>query len=406
MHSVLAFLRRNPGKSLLLAIFFLFCIAYLAAAGNGFGYYRHLAAALLSGRLDVDSGFIDPLHLRDFSFFNGRYFYPMGILPALVLLPMVLVFGINFPQTALVLVLTAAITWLLYRIARRFQFSESDALWIALGVLVGSPLAFLVLRGTVFDTYLTHLLSFACLLGALAEYQGRRRWFAMGALVGLSALARPLTIFAALFFFAAAWTDPHAANARWKKIYIFFLPLAGAVIVIAAYNYLRFGNLFEVGYAFQLMPPEVIAARQTGLFSVRHFLDNFYRAFLALPVPVLAPDSQKSIIFPYLTFSGKGTSLLLTFPLLFLLLWVRKFPRENIFAFLTAAAIALPNLAAFANGEYQFGYRYGFDFFPFLLFALLAGLPAARLKRAGKILIITGALLNAGLTLPVLFGLA
>ena len=218
-------------------------------------------------------------------------------------------------------------------------------------------------------------------------------------------MARPLTIFTAIFFFITAWTDRGETTSRWKKIYLFFLPLAMSATVIAAYNYLRFGNLFEVGYTFQLIAPEVVAARNVGLFSLRHFPGNFYRAFLALPMPILALNSQESIIFPYLTFDGKGISLLVTFPFLFLLARIRKFSREVALGVLTAVVIALSNLGSFASGEHQFGYRYGFDFLPFLLIALLAGLPTPRLGRLGKIVILAGALVNAWLTLPVLLGL-
>lgn len=196
MRAALAFLRRHPGPLLVLATAFVFGVAYLAAAGNGWGTYRRLSQAMLAGRLDIDARQLDPGHLRDLAVFQGRYYYPMGVLPALVLLPGVAALGVDFPQGVLVVALAVAMGGLTYRLARRLGYGERDALWVVVALLLASPLAYLVLRATVFDTYLTHLLTLTCLLAALAEYLGRRRWWLLGALVGLSTLARPLTVVA------------------------------------------------------------------------------------------------------------------------------------------------------------------------------------------------------------------
>lgn len=182
------------------------------------------------------------------------------------------------------------------------------------------------------------------------------------------------------------------------------VPLAAAVAMILAYNALRFGNPFETGYSYQLIDPATVAARHIGLFSWQHFPGNFYRALLAGPVPIFASGNPILLRFPYLTFDGRGLSWLLGWPLLVLLLRVdcrRPLVRPSA---VTAGAIALPLLASFAHGEHQYGYRFAFDFLPFLLLALLAGLPG-RLGRTGKALIVIGGLFNAWLTLPVLLHL-
>lgn len=74
-------------------------------------------------------------------------------------------------------------------------------------------------------------------------------------------------------------------------------------------------------------------------------------------------------------------------------------------ALLTAAVIGGALLTSFAHGEHQYGWRFGFDFLPFLLVALLDGLPR-QIGRLGRALTIGGIGINAWLTMPVLFNLS
>lgn len=97
MNEALTFIRRHPGPLVLLATAFVFAAVYLAAAGNGFGSYRRIAGAMISGRLDIPLADVDPLHLRDLSCVGKHCYYPMGVLPAVVMLPGVAALGLNFP---------------------------------------------------------------------------------------------------------------------------------------------------------------------------------------------------------------------------------------------------------------------------------------------------------------------
>ncbi|MDO8559755.1 MAG: glycosyltransferase 87 family protein, partial [bacterium] len=283
---------------------------YLAVAGNGYGYYRHLAQAMLDGELGLPAETVPAGQLRDFSQYGDTLYYPMGVLPAAILMPAVAGMGVDFPQAVMVLALAASIAYLAYQLARRLSWSERDALWLSAGFLLSSPLAYLVLGSTVFDAYLAHLVSLACLLSALVEHLGRRRWWLTGVLVGLSAMSRPLTAGAAVFFWLAATREP---SSRAKKILVFTVPLLAALSLIAAYNFARFGDPLEAGYSYQLIDPATVQAREIGLFSLRHIPRNFTRAFLAGPKIILAQGSQNIPVFPYLTFGGSGMSLLLTF---------------------------------------------------------------------------------------------
>ncbi|TSC76463.1 MAG: hypothetical protein G01um101431_596 [Parcubacteria group bacterium Gr01-1014_31] len=370
---------------------------YLAFAGNGYGYYRRIAQAMLGGKLGLPVGTVPAGNLRDFSQYGDTLYYPMGVLPAAILVPAVAGMGVDFPQAVMVLALAAAIASLAYQLARRRSWSERDALWLAAGFLFSSPLAYLILRATVFDAYLAHLVSLACLLSALVEYNGRRRWWLMGMLVGLSAMSRPLTAGAAVFFWLAVTREPLL---RAKKIFAFTLPLVCTLSLIAAYNFARFDNPWEAGYTYQLIDPATVQARQLGLISWRHVQRNFTRAFLAGPKLIFAEGSQNIPVFPYITFDGSGMSLLLTFPLLFLFFRTRWRTPDAGASLTAAAAIALPLLMTFAGGDHQFGYRFGFDYLPLLMYALVASRP--QLGGFGRALIIVGAMTNAFLTAPAL----
>lgn len=398
-----AFIRRHPGSWLGLATATLFAVLYLAAAGNGWGYYRHLSQAFLAGRLDVDARLIDPHHLRDFAEFNGRYYYPMGMLPAIMLLPGVAIFGLDFPQGTLVVALAIAIGFLVYRIARRCAWGERDALWLVVAVMLGSPLAYLVLRATVFDAYLAHLLSLAGMLAALVEHLGKRRPWVIGAWLGLATMARPITVLAVIFFLMTELVSAVPGRKKFWRALAMLVPLVIAVASIGGYNALRFGHPLEAGYAYQLIDQNTVLARRLGTFSLRHIPGNFYRALLAGPVPIFAAGSKILLQFPYFTFDGNGTSALLTWPLLLMLFFVNTRAAEVRWSLLAAGAIAVALLLSFATGNHQYGYRYGFDFIPFLLLALVSGL--RELGASGRRLIIAGLVVNAWLTLPVLLNL-
>lgn len=401
MQPTIAFIRRHPGPWLCLATAALFAVLYLAAAGNGWGYYRHLSQAFLSGRLDVDARLVDPQHAWDFSLYQDRFYYPMGVLPALVLLPGVALMGLDFPQGALVVVLAVAIGLLVYRLARRAAWPEREALWLTIGVCLASPASYLVLRGATFDTYLTHLLQLACLLAALVEYLGRRRWWLMGALLGLSVMARPLTALGAIFFLAAIFRNQGTTREKKFRLAAFAVPLGLLMATVAGYNALRFENPLEFGYRYQL--PDMAGNPNFLAFSTAYAPGNFYRAVLAGPVPIFAAGSKILLQFPYLTFDGNGTSMLLTWPMLLLLFFINFRAAATRWSLIAAGAVAGTLLFSFATGYHQYGYRYGFDFVPFLLLALVSGLRG--LGAAGRILVIAGIALNAWLTLPVLLNL-
>ena len=69
-----------------------------------FPYFNYLADALLHGQLHLRTV---PLRVLDLSYFNGQYFLYWSPLPAILLMPFVALFGIQFSDVAFTLVIAA-----------------------------------------------------------------------------------------------------------------------------------------------------------------------------------------------------------------------------------------------------------------------------------------------------------
>ena len=142
------------------------------------------------------------------------------------------------------------------------------------------------------------------------------------------------------------------------------IPLVLVGLGMGFYNYLRYGNPFELGYRY--MQLELLLARRvesTGSFNISYLAENLHNALLKLP-------SFKSIC-PFVAMDGWGLSLLVSTPLLFMLIiapW-----REKVVQAMTLGAllVAIPSLLYYNTGYLQTGYRYALDFLPFLFIPVL-----------------------------------
>src|SRR5690349_3886952 len=98
-------------------------------------YFNYLADSFLHGQLHLR---LLPLVRQDLSFYDGDYYLYWPPLPAIVLMPFVAVFGVNFSDvffTILVASVNVGVVALLLRAAREEHLIESDELTRALLIL-------------------------------------------------------------------------------------------------------------------------------------------------------------------------------------------------------------------------------------------------------------------------------
>ena len=185
---------------------------------------------------------------------------------------------------------------------------------------------------------------------------------------------------------------------RIKEFLKLGLPFGIAVILIGLYNYERFGNPFNGGYAYQVLFPDSAVSRSYGVFSLIHVPTNFYAAFLSAPLTIVKNSSSWLLKFPYIQNNPNGMSMFITSPYL-LYLFTQKWKtydkeaRNLIVATLISCLLVL---SFYGIGKDQYGYRYSLDFLPglFMLFMLIYRKNHDFISKGMKFLLLGAGVLN------------
>lgn len=236
--------------------------------------------------------------LHDVSLYRGKYYIYFGVVPAvLVLLPFRVVTGVDLPLGAAVLgfVLAgyAVQLGLLEAVRRRFFPRVGAVAGAAVGVVVGfaSCTPVLLRRSSLYDVpissgFFLAMAALACLYAALVRKGGRLWWVAASSLCwGLAVGCRPIYLLApgclvlACGFWLRAerevWRD---WRARGRLLGAAFGPLAAVGLLLAAYNYARFGAMGEFGVKYILSG---VYEAKIEHFRLRYVAYNVFGYFFA-----------------------------------------------------------------------------------------------------------------------------
>lgn len=312
----------------------------------------------------------------DSAFFNGRYFFPLGPFPAILLVPFVFffsMFGAMFLQGYVNIALAVFVAYCWVRIARALGYTDRDAYWWTSTFCIGS--AFIAVVFFPAYAHFAHMITAALLCVALFEYLTKKRFWVIGTAVALAIATRVTAGGASLFFLLAIFFLSHEPlRARVRQAALFCAPIMGVGFGLAVYNYIRFEHILETGYALQLISeryPALSVAREYGLMALRHLPGNLYYFFLAPPQPVFADGVSHVLKFPFVRPDPWGMSILITSPYLIWLLFFRIRDRLSWFLLAGIGAIALPLFLYYGIGFRQYGYRYAIDFMPFAFLLLM-----------------------------------
>ncbi len=325
--------------------------------------YVLLADAFRHGRVWIDwpGAWIDALA------FGGRHYIIEAPLPALLLLPAVLIRGTAVSQTALSVILGGVATFAAYDIARALDVPRRATLVLCAFFLFGTDLFWCAFLGDVW--FIAHVASVAFVLLALRELFGARRgWlvavFAACAVESRFALVLALPVLAALLWFGTGTGSESEGqtHGRGRRVISFTLALIPFAVASIAYNFARWGLPYDIGYTvwYHLDP----AGSPTGSpFQLRYLGYQLYSFLIQFP--------EVHARFPFLVPSLAGIALTWTSPGLVLAFFART-PQRLVVAMWTATAlVAAPNLLYYVDGYAQFGMRHALDFEPFL-FILMA----------------------------------
>jgi hypothetical protein len=310
--------------------------------------YVWQADAFLHGRLHMpDAG----AHL-DWIFHEGRKYSHQGVLPGVLLMPFVKIWGLGFELRHFAALVGAAIAVVVWHFTRTIGLAGWRRLAGWAFPVLGTTIWFEAKSGTTWGV--ASLCSVLFLFLALDEYFGARRLHLVGLFVGIAALARGPALLA-LFGFALAVRDP-------RKVFRLGLGAALPVLVMVGYNAARFGTITDKALELHYLRDNYRLGRPPGLFSVAHVPSNLHSWLF------LGPQFQDA--FPWIRPTFYGMAITLTSPGVFSALTAR---RERWLG-LCAGTVVVPAALLYANGFSQFGMRYLLDAIPFLSALILIAL--------------------------------
>jgi hypothetical protein len=317
---------------------------------------------------------------------SATWYVSFPPLPAVLMLPLVALFGLRANDVIFTVLLAACVPPALFGLLRNLRARElsprddRDALWLVALFGVGSVFYYSAVIGEVW--YTAHVVTCLLLVGYTAAAVEARRPATAGLLLGLAVATRALPMLLALPLFACeAWRCRRAELVRVTARFAAPLALVGAVL--AWHNQVRFGNPFEFGHDYLVIrwTPRI---ERWGLLNYHFLSRNLAAALTLLPRFVRQP--------PFVLTSRHGLSLLVTTPALAYLLWPRERPLLHRPLWLTTATVALPTLLYQNDGFVQFGYRFSLDYMVFL--TLLLALGARPIDRVFKVLVLVGVAVN------------
>lgn len=331
--------------------------------------YIHQARAFLNGRLDVDKQYCDV------AVYNGRYYSPFPPFPAVVLLPFVALFGLTSSNiTFISLAMTILNAILMARIFGKLDINSNYIKWLTAAFIFGTGYWLCISRGSYGVWHFAHIVSVTCLFFAINEVFGRNRGILTGMFLGLSFLSRQLTIFAIFFLFVAMLHNPNPLSNRKKIINIASFVFASAlcVSVYLAFNWLRFGNIFDTGYSYIHLRWLLKLRHETfGTFSLFYVPFNFINMFLQ----GFHMDFRSGFYLWDMKMDRFGTSLTFASPFIFVAIRALSQKKKLILsAWVSICLMLICMLFYYNNGYSQVNtQRFTLDFMPILIVLIALG---------------------------------
>jgi hypothetical protein len=312
----------------------------------------------LHGRMYVENG--DQYTWLELAIYNDRYYVSFPPIPSVVMVPLVLLFGMDTPNNLLVGLYGLLSAALAYRImVCRGRTPRVAAFW-ALVMVFGSNMLWMTTNGGVWFQAQALCMVF-CLGGVLAAVTGHRALSTT--LVALGVGCRPMVgLFLPILVLCFAWEDRE--EGYFRALCRQGRCVVGPVCIglcLMAYNLARFGNPLEFGHNYL---PEFTRSTY-GQFHISYLWPNLQK--LLFTYPTLSEGRLQFDIF-------NGFACYVANPLfLILFVWqLRSLKKRNITlpgVLITVGIVAELVLLCLHKtlGGWQFGSRYSCDVLPFAL---------------------------------------
>lgn len=387
------------------AVLFLVVLLF-SIIGEGSQQFSLLSQAFWHGQLH----FLKPIGGagQDPIFYKGHVYWSEGPFPAIFLMPFVGLFDLFnkfFYQGYIMWALSLSVLYLIYKLARHFNYSKCDSLFLSLGFCLAS--VFIAVASVPASWYFAQVLTTALLFLALYLYFAfeNKAWLLLGVLGGLIVMTRATAAPIVIVFLLDILFNQK--DKKISKVLKVILPILGALLILGLYNIFRFGNFLTSKYGQQVLFPASTETRSLGLFSLIHLPTNLYYLFLATPVGILRSASSWTLKFPYIKSNPVAMSIFITSPYILYLFFQKKknYDKKLVYLLISVLISAFLLMIFFAIGIVQYGYRYSLDFLPalYLIFMVIYRRQNPKLSSAMKITMTLSAIFNFWLMLPVVY---
>ena len=324
-----------------------------------------LANAMLHGSVSLDAGYYTWIEL---ALYRGGWFVPYPPIPAIVLLPFVVVFGQTFDTNLTAAIAGAIGVWLMWGLLRQLGLRLATAFALTVAWAIGSEVFW---ASAVGGTHLfAEILGATLLLAVLRLALVRRAPVLAGLLLGAAVGCRLPLVFALPLVVALYVRLPtrirRPSAAQLYCVAEIGMGLAVPALFIAVYNFARFRSPFEFGYGLITSRDGHSVLEEAdyaqGIVSISYVPRGLY-AMLLKPWDIVGE-------FPWLHPTWAGQAVTFTTPLLGWLARARFRDPLVAYALVSAALILLVDLVHGGTGYAQFGYRFIVDALPVLWLVL------------------------------------
>lgn len=353
---------------------------FTSAGETEYNYFSRLSRSFINGKLYLTE---NPPWLNELVPVDGKYYVVYPPMPAILLLPLVSIFGI-YTQTFFSIFLGSINVVLVFLVLKRLNLSDKTAIFISLFFGLGTNHFYLSTVGSAW--FIAHIVAVFFLLVALLETFGGKRLFLIGLALGAAFWSRTPVIFTVVFFCTFLFKKFWPINVRnFINLSLFSLGIGIFVLIDGYYNFLRFGD-FSPFAPYHLIPNiDKDPVFNQGFMSLS-FIPRHLDAIL-LRVPKFFAEP------PFIVPSLYATAIWFTSPAILLIFKAKK----NLLSFACWAAVITVFLVIITwagVGYAQWGYRFAQDFMPFILI-LMAVAIGNKPSKLSYLLIVLSILLNS-----------
>jgi hypothetical protein len=332
--------------------------AVYAALGQGlfshcdYDSYTRQAAAWWHGSASLP-GKVSWLELANY---NGKYFVSFPPFPSVVQFILYPVFGMKTPDNLVNTLFALASFVLIYRFLMRRGYNGFSASVFSLLMTLGSNLFYLSVTGWVWFSAQTEGFFFSALAVYLIYSSKKTAWYFSFFSLGIAFACRPFQLAYFPLILYMLYSNIDSGKGFWRTLsgcIKYILPLVFIGACVAAYNYIRFGNIFEFGHDY------LKEFQNSEQFSFSYVPDNFLE-ILKLPY-----FKGGTLVWP----EFNGTLFFLVNPV-FIMLAVSFFKRLDKYSAAYMLCFILQFILLLTHktmGGWQFGCRYMTDMIPFML---------------------------------------